>query len=198
MRENNVANDFNVRLTNLREFRRTLSKYAPEVKKALDKTNRETAQPLLAQAKKLFPDFTMGSDSTNSNWGRWISKKDGRNLSYDPSTAQKGIKIKQYGRAKGSPWSGMLQLRNESAAGAIFEVAGRQNPSGSTPQGGKFIDNLNKWFYVKTNGLTRGIWLAVVRYPASKFSEQIMKNYEEVEQETQKYLDGLPNVDRIT
>lgn len=179
-----MSEQVNVTVDNVRPFRRELSKYAPDVKKALDKANREAGAPLIALAKAQIQGTNM------SNYGRWISKKDGRDLSWNPSAATSGIKIKQQGRAKGSPWAGVLQLRNESAVGAIYELAGRKG-SPSTPQGGKFIENLQNIQNVSKKGISRVIWRAIVLFPARRYTEIVVKNYDEAQKELQKRLDDM-------
>lgn len=174
----------NVRIDNVRETRRVMGKFAPEVKKALDKANREAGKPMLNLAKAQFVDQPM------TNWGRWIAAKDGRDLSWSQGEAVKGVKIKQRGRAKRSPWSGVLQIRNESAVGAIFEMAGRRNKP-STPQGAQFIKNLQSIVTVPIGGLSRGIWRAIVKYPSSKYTDQVVQNYAEAEKELQRILDSM-------
>ena len=174
----------NVTIDNVKETRRAMTKFAPEVKKALDKANREAGKPMLNLAKGQFVDQPM------TNWGRWIAKKDGRNLSWSQAEAQRGIKIKQRGRAKRSPYSGVLQIRNESAVGAIFEMAGRRNKP-STPQGAQFIRNLQYIVTVPIKGLSRGIWKAIVEYPSSKYTDQVLENYAEAEKQLQRILDSM-------
>lgn len=185
----------NVIIDNVKETRRLMTKYAPDVKKALDKANREAAAPLIGMAKRNFVDVPMRNwiNRTTANGEQkpgWIAKKDGRDLTYSASAAQKGIKIKQRGRAKRSPWSGVLQIRNESAIGSIFELAGRKN-NPSTPQGAQFIKNLQDIYFVKTKGLSRGIWKAIFEYPVKKYTEKVLENYAEAEKQLQQTLDAM-------
>lgn len=174
----------NVQIDNVKETRRALSKYAPDVKKALDRANREAGAPLVALAKAQLEASPM------RNWGRWISKRDGRDLGYSQSEASKGIKIKQRGRAKRSPYSGVLQLRNESAIGAIYELAGRKN-NPSTSQGAKFIANMQAIQNVPSRGISRVIWRAIVLFPAKKYTELVVANYEKAQKELQQTLDRM-------
>lgn len=190
-----MAEQANVIIDNVKEIRRAMTKYAPEVKKALDKANREAAAPMISMAKRNFVDIPMRNwvTRTNANGDQkpgWISKKDNRDLTYSAAVAQKGIKIKQRGRAKRSPWSGVLQIRNESAIGSIFELAGRKNDP-STPQGIQFIKNLQDITPVKVKGLSRGIWKAIKEYPVKKYTDQVVANYEEAEKQLQRELDAM-------
>lgn len=174
----------NVIIENVKETRRALTKFAPEVKKALDKANREAGKPMLNLAKGQFVDQPM------TNWGQWVAAKDGRNLSWSKADTIKGIKIKQRGRARRSPWSGVLQIRNESAIGAIFERAGRKN-NPSTPQGAQFIKNLQNIVTVPVKGLSRGIWKAMKDYPISRYTDQVKQNYDLAEKQLQRELDSM-------
>jgi hypothetical protein len=171
-----MANDnLRVEVENLREIRRELNKVAPDIKKSLDKANRELVKPLIQAAQRNFETTPM------SNWGLWNSG--GRDLSYNVATVRKGIKVKQRGKSKRSPYSSVMALRNESAAGAIYETAGRQTDS-------QFTDNLQRWFAVKKQGLTRGIWKAVVKDVGTKqIVQKVVQNYEAALKDAQRRID---------
>lgn len=160
-----------VEIDNVRETRRALQKFAPEVKKALDKANREAGKPLLALAKNNVPDTPL------SGWRR------GR-LAYDQRTVQSGIKIKAGKRSRRSPYSAVTQLRNETPAGSIFELAGTKTKSSN------FVDNLNKRFPL--GSVTRVIWKAIKDYPVNRYQDEVLKNYAEAEKQLQQILDGMP------
>lgn len=174
-----MANEqIRVEVLNLREVRKLMSKIAPDIKKSLDKANRELVKPLIGAAMRNFPDRPM------NNWGEWFTPE-GRDLSYDVAAARKGIKVKQRGRSKKSQYSSLMALRNETPAGAIFETAGRKTDS-------QFNDNLMRWYYVKKNGLTRGIWkAAIVDVGTGEIARQVEKNYQEAVDELQRRLDAL-------
>jgi hypothetical protein len=159
-----------VQIDNVKETRRAMAKFAPEVKKALDKANREAGAPLLALARSYVPELPL------SNWiyGR---------TAYDKSTVQKGIKIKQGKRSKGSPYSAVTQLRNESVAGSIFELAGKKSPNST------FARNLGGKFPL--GDVTRLIWKAVKNYPIRKYQDKVTENYAEAEKQLQQTLDAM-------
>lgn len=168
-----------VTIENVPEVRRLLAKFAPEVKKALDKANREAASPLLALAKGNFVASPM------ANWGKWTSR--GRDLSYNAADVQRGIKIKAGKRSRKSPWSAVTQLQNTTPAGAIYEMAGRKTNNT------QFTRNLQNIFYVQNDGLSRGIWKAIKDYPIRKYQDQVIQNYEEAVKQAQSILNGLKN-----
>jgi hypothetical protein len=169
-----------VTIENVAQVRRIISKLAPEVKKALDKANREAAAPLLGIARSNFVDSPM------ANWGKWTDKR-GRDLSYDVAAVRKGIKIKAGKRSRTSPWSALTQIQNTTAAGAIYEMAGRKTNNT------QFTRNLQGLFPVSVNGLSRGIWKAIKEYPIRKYQNAVIKNYEDAVKVTQAELDRLTN-----
>lgn len=172
-----MADQIEVKFINLRETRKILNQLAPDIKKQLDKANRQLVRPLIDASRQNFPDKPM------SNWGAWTSN--GRNLSYDIGTVRKGIKVKQRGRSKRSEYSSVMTLLNESAAGAIFESGGRQSDS-------QFNDNLQRWYQVPKNGLMRGIWKAIFKDVGTKeITRQIEANYQEAVKEAQRRMDAL-------
>jgi len=169
-----------VTIENVAKVRRIINSFAPEIKKALDQANRATAAPLSNMAKSNLPESPM------SNWGKWTDAR-GRDLSYNAANVRKGIKIKAGRRSRTSPWSAVTELQNTTAAGAIFEMAGRKTNNS------QFTQNLQDIFFVRTGGLSRGIWKAIKDYPISKYQDEVMKNYEEAVNQARDKLDGLKN-----
>lgn len=158
-------------INNVAKARRMMQRYAPEVKKALDKANREAAGPLVNLARNNVPDTPL------SGWRR------GR-LAYNQAEVKKGIKVKAGKRSRRSPWSAVTQLRNDNPAGAIFELAGTKTTSGN------FVDNLNAKYPL--GSVTRVIWKAIKDYPVRKYQDQVLQNYAEAEKQLQQILDGMP------
>lgn len=74
-------------------------------------------------------------------------------------------------------------LLNKSAAGAIFETAGRRS-KGKTPQGQQFIRNLNNVF----GKASRAIW-RVVDKDRDKIQEAVSKALDEAKATLQKHLE---------
>lgn len=159
-------------INNVAKARRMMQRYAPEVKKALDKANREAAAPLVNLARNNVPTLPL------SGWQR------GR-LAYNQAEIKKGIKVKSGKRSRRSPWSAVTQLRNDNPAGAIFELAGTKTTTGN------FVDNLNAKYPL--GSVTRVIWKAVKEYPIRKYQEEVLKNYVEAEKQFQRELDAMRN-----
>ena len=97
-----------------------------DMAKTLRAELRQAVRPVVAAAKQNVPARPL------SNWGAWTTPR-GRDLSFDGAQVRRGIKYvqrqtpeKQRGRYKRD--IALLQLRNQTVAGSVFELAG----SGST------------------------------------------------------------------
>lgn len=88
---------------------------------------RTSVKPVVTEAKRNVPRSAL------SNWGPWLTPR-GRDLRYDASTAKRGIVVVQQTASKRTKRGNyrpiaLLELRNQSAAGAVFELAGARNPN---------------------------------------------------------------------
>jgi hypothetical protein len=77
----------------------------------------------------------------------------------------------------------VTQLRNESVAGSIFELAGRKSPNST------FAKNLGGKFPL--GEVSRIIWKAVKNYPVRKYQDQVLENYAEAEKQLQREMDAM-------
>lgn len=174
-----MPNNMTVVVEGIAETRRALNKFAPEVRKALDKSNKELAQPLIGAAKSNVVDSPL------SNWAKpngWMSN--GRDLSFNAATVRRGIKVKQRGRSRRDPFSSVMSLFNDSAAGSIYETAGRKTA------GGSFVNGIQRWYHVNLNSLSRVVWKAVFKdVGTAEIVRQVLDNYAEAEKWLQKALD---------
>jgi hypothetical protein len=83
---------------------------------------RASVKPVVSEARRNVPNNAL------SNWGSWRTPN-GRDLSFQPTEIRKGIRYVQRvsGERRNSRTSRtipLLQLRNQSAVGTIFELAG--------------------------------------------------------------------------
>lgn len=95
----------------------------------------------------------MPNENALSNWGKWIAKDSGRDLSFSPSSATAGIKS----RFRSTNRQGLRVVRgqayNSQPAGSIYLLAGASNKSGLS-----FSDNLNKKHGGKYGSPKDGTW----------------------------------------
>jgi hypothetical protein len=114
------------------KLRKALKQYEPDLAKETTKQLGLLLKPIAAKARGYMP-----SESPLSGWAA-RSFNEGRFPTYNPSIAKKGITYKTSpSRPNNRGWRSLVSLLNKSAAGAIYETAGRKNP------GGNFSPRLN-------------------------------------------------------
>ena len=137
------------------EVLRALGKINPELKKATVKNMKTAGDPMVQDARSLFP-----ATSPLSNWGNWTTPK-GRVIGpYNPAKVKRGAKVAYRGsKVRGSDKDTipLLTMRQTDAAGSIVDMAGRRS-NGNTPQGRAFIAQL------RSHGVaSRAMWPAAER-----------------------------------
>jgi hypothetical protein len=126
-------------------LRKALNAYAPDLAKELTKEITVSLKVIQSTARGFVPNTAPGG---LYNWnenasGRKITAKtsmfrtfntEGRLRLfplYDASTVKRGIVYRTgYGKPNSKGFRSLFRVRNNSAAGAIYETAGRKNPSG--------------------------------------------------------------------
>lgn len=178
------------------ETRNALRKLERDALSELDREIREAGKPLINYARDRVRGKEGGSEPPMSGWITWkatpyqkTDKQTGQvktvsGKGWDKSVIDKGIKIKQGKRRKGSVYSALLQMRQESAAGSIFEMAGRKS-SGKTPSGRQFIYNLNS----RNKQAGRSIYAAVDDFGIEGLVDTVLKAYDRAADRAQQALD---------
>ena len=132
-----------VEVNGLADTLRTLRRVDPELRKTTIRRMKLAAKPMQAEAKKLFPDA-----SPLSGWGSWTGRSGNRITGpegYDGGMVRKGVKVAFKGsKARNSDTIPLLTLRQTSAAGVIFDIAGRKS-SGNSPSGRAMIARLDRF-----------------------------------------------------
>ena len=129
------------------ELRKALNKFAPDLAKELTAEITGSLKVIQKSARGFVPNTAPGG---LYNWnenasGRKITAKtsmfrtfntEGRVRLfplYDASTVKRGIVYRTgYGKPNSKGFRSLFRVRNNSAAGAIYETAGRKNPSGDS------------------------------------------------------------------
>lgn len=132
-----------VELVGVNELRKALKQYAPDLDKALKKELKIATDPVVKAARGYAPAMP-----PLSNWGRG----NGRFPLYNAKTVKSGIRLSTAKSKKNSRgFSSSVRIVNASAAGAIYETAGRKNPWGQPwvgpkgPAGKKYSHSPNKY-----------------------------------------------------
>jgi hypothetical protein len=132
-----------VEFAGVNELRKALKDYAPDLDKALKKELTGLAKPIVTKARGYAPALP-----PLSNWGR----EGGRFPSYNGALVKRGIRFSTARSKKNNRgFSSSVRIVNATAAGAIYETAGRKNPFGQPwvgpkgPAGSKYSHSINKY-----------------------------------------------------
>jgi hypothetical protein len=124
-----------VEVTGALELRKGLKKYAPDLAKQSQKELSNALKPIVRDARGFLPS----NDQAPSGWLKENQKGKWENRGYDQAIASRGIVYSSaLGKANRAGFRSIATIYNKSAAGAIYETAGRK--SGNT---GKFTPRLS-------------------------------------------------------
>jgi hypothetical protein len=120
-----MAKRVRVEVTGLRELFNTLETWDKKAAEQLRKRIRKAGQEVATVASYLVP-----GRNPISNWGQWISSRDGRDLGFDPAAASRGFKVRQNNFRRRGVSAGLgFDAYQSNPGGSIFELMGK----GSTP-----------------------------------------------------------------
>jgi hypothetical protein len=107
-------------------LRKALRKFAPDLAKETQKELGAILKPITAKARGFIPSTAPLSGWANSSGnGAWA------NRAWSSSAAKGGIGYKTTpSKPNRKGWRSLARIVNASAAGAIYETAGRKNPQG--------------------------------------------------------------------
>jgi hypothetical protein len=148
-----------------------LSKAERDARRIVDFVGNETGTPapMRGWVTSYGPSKPTTTTRGGSGWPPWV-----------PADIKKGIqKSRAQGRVRADFTTSAGALVNKSAAGAIFEVAGRKS-SGKGRRGQQFIRNLQKW-----GKASRLVWRIVDR-DRDKIVEDVIKAQREANEILQK------------
>jgi hypothetical protein len=136
------------------DLRKALRSFAPDLEKQLRKDLAAAMKPVVAKARGFVP-----AESPMSGWAP-RSFSEGKFPTYSQSTIKSGItystsasKVNPYG------FSSMATISNKSAAGAIYETAGRNGPQ--------------PWVGPKAGGASKGVSRSVNPNAGAQFIENL-------------------------
>ena len=116
------------------ELRKALRHFAPDLAKSLNKELGAAVKPVVKQAR----GFLANNSEVLSNWAGTKTRADGRFPQYDYAVARRGITYKTSPtKPNRKGFRSLVSIFNKSAAGAIYETAGRKTPDSL------FVKNLN-------------------------------------------------------
>jgi hypothetical protein len=105
-------------------LRKALRKFTPDLAKETQKEMASLLKPITAKARGFIP-----ATAPLSGWGKPATT--GKFPRYSSSEAKRGIGYKTTpSKPNRKGFRSLAQINNKSAAGAIYETAGRKNPNG--------------------------------------------------------------------
>jgi len=128
-----------VEIKGIVEFKKALHQFAPDLEKELNHEIRAALQPIVKTARSYALADIPGLSKWKGTGGKKITAstsmfRQGSFPLYSPDKARAGIKY-SVGNTKKN-YNGFVtaySIKNTSASGAIYETAGRKNPSGQPP-----------------------------------------------------------------
>ena len=108
------------------ELRKALREFTPDLAKETQKEIALILKPITNKARGFIP-----STAPLSGWAKGGEGKWGGDRAWSTGAAKRGIGYKTTpSKANRSGWRSLARIVNASAAGAIYETAGRVNPQG--------------------------------------------------------------------
>ena len=119
------------------EVQKALKKFAPDLYKEMNKEIRAAMRVVVKEAQGQVPDQITGLSGWQDQGKQVVSRTAGKVRGfpkYNPNVIRKGLGY-SLGRSRrnSAGFVNVYRLLNRSAAGAIYETAGRKNPQGRSP-----------------------------------------------------------------
>lgn len=147
-------------LKNALEVRRALRNYAPDLQKELTKEWGKTLKPVVAEARGFVP--------LEAPMSGWVPRSfsEGKFPAYNSGTIRKGIVYQTTpSKPTRSGYVNLVRIKNKSAAGAIFETAGRKNGQGQD------------WVGPRAGGASKGVSRSNNPYAGNQFISNLGNLY---------------------
>ena len=132
-----------VRLEGAIALRKALRKFEPDLAKETQKEIASFLKPVVKEARGYLPNNT----SILSNWSAANKREGAKFPYYDYQIAKRGITYKTSpSKANRRGFRALASIFNKTAAGAIYETAGRKNPNST------FVKNIEAKYPSKMVG----------------------------------------------
>ena len=151
-------------------LRKALNQYAPDLAKELTRELSAVLKPIVAQARGFVPTEAPMSGWTSSNGNSITSRSSmfrvGKFPVYDPAEIRRGIVYKTTpSKPNAGGFVNNIRIQNKSAAGAIFETAGRKNGQGQ------------EWVGPRARGSSKGVSRSINPYAGNQFISNLGNLY---------------------
>lgn len=160
------------------KLRKALKQFEPDLAKETTKELGGLLKPITAKARGYMP-----SESPLSGWAA-RSFNEGKFPTYNATIAKRGISYKTTpSKPNRRGWRSLVSIINKSAAGAIYETAGRKNPGGNfSPRLNGDLKGRDKMqgraifrAWEEDQGRTQGAVIKAIESSATKFNNRSPK-----------------------
>jgi len=160
------------------KLRKALKQFEPDLAKETTKELGVLLKPIAAKARGYMP-----SESPLSGWAVKPNSK-AKFPTYDPTVAKRGVSYKTSpSKPNRRGWRSLVSILNKSAAGAIYETAGRKNPGGNfsprlggDPKGRDKMEGRSIFrAWNEDQGKTQGAVIKAIESSADKFNKRTPK-----------------------
>lgn len=167
-------------LNGYNDFKKKLKVADADLRKEMDKEIKSFITPVSSLAKTYVPNVVM-RNWTSGGKGEWSDR-----IGWDQPSVAKGIVVRQGGkRSRGSATSAAWRIQNKSAAGAVYELAGRKS-SGKGIAGMSFINAIT----LRGGRPSRLIWRAWDEKGGEQaITQAVVETIHKFENELQRKLD---------
>jgi hypothetical protein len=142
-------------------LRKALNQYAPDLAKELTKELGNILKPIVNDARGYVP-----SEAPMRGWKPRANSRGGSFPRYNAVEIRRGIIYKTSpSKPNRAGFVNNIRIQNKSAAGAIFETAGRKNGQGQN------------WVGPSAGGASKGVSRSVNRYAGNQFISNLGQLY---------------------
>ena len=127
------------------DLKKQMKKFAPELKREMDREIRAYLKPVITDAKLMVPNVALSGWRQGS--GRGKDNQAGKLPNWDQGAVSKGIVVRQGQAKRRKPGEAVVsawQLRNTDGAGSAFEGMGRKG--GRTDSGRRMIAAMSLYY----------------------------------------------------
>lgn len=142
-------------------LKKALNQYAPDLAKELNHELARVLKPVVAEARSYVPDA-----APMRGWKKSEKSRGGKFPEYDAAKIRKGIIYKSTpSLVNYNGFKSAIRIQNKSAAGAIYETAGRLNGQGQN------------WVGPNAGGASKGVSRSVNPYAGNQFISNLGQLY---------------------
>ena len=171
----------------IRETMAVLKQIDPTLQRQAVKNVKNAAESVVQEARGRIPAVPTGVRRGRPNWNRWSGRD------WDPAQVRRGIKTRvRATRGKGPYDRPLVSIIQSSAAGAIFDMAGKTGQFTRSAQGQAF----NRALSAYSGRPSRSMWPAL-EAKIDEVNRAMDEAVKEMEHEVNARLGGFAGISRL-